>query len=176
MKLKLALFVYLLIIFSCNTPLPPITIPPISNDAEVKSVEIFQPLVDYDAARNNAKEKNKPLLLFFAGYACVNARKMEEYVLMDTTIVAKISDNFMAYIVYVDDKTELATENQYISKRTGKKITTVGGVFMELETEVFKNNTQPFFAIVDTAGVSVATSMYTQNREEFVEFLKKGLP
>lgn len=176
MKVKVLYVIPATIMLSCGNSLPPIIIPPLAKDVPVNPVEVFVPLEDYDLAHKEAKEKKKPLLLFFSGWACANARKMEEYVLTDSTVIETISNNFVAYKAYVDDKRDLAKEKYYISKSTGKEITTIGGMFMELEKEVFKNEYQPFFVIVDSTGESVANCNYMKDKGEFLEFLKSGTP
>jgi thiol:disulfide interchange protein DsbD len=50
-----------------------------------------------------AKSVKKPILLDFTGYACVNCRKMEDFVWSDPAIL-KILQNEVVFLLYVDDK------------------------------------------------------------------------
>ncbi|HEX5743789.1 MAG TPA: cytochrome c biogenesis protein CcdA, partial [Flavobacteriaceae bacterium] len=43
--------------------------------------------VDYEKGMNYAKETNKPILIDFTGHACVNCRKMEDYVWSDPKVL-----------------------------------------------------------------------------------------
>ena len=50
---------------------------------------------DYQKALALAKEQNKPILIDFTGWACVNCRKMEENVWTDPTVSSYIKENFI---------------------------------------------------------------------------------
>jgi thiol:disulfide interchange protein DsbD len=71
-----------------------------------------------------AKSVKKPILLDFTGYACVNCRKMEDFVWSDPAIL-KIQNEVVLISLYVDDKRELPKSEQYVSKETGKEIVSV---------------------------------------------------
>ncbi|MBK9985078.1 MAG: thioredoxin family protein [Saprospiraceae bacterium] len=55
------------------------------------------------------KTKNKPILLDFTGYGCVNCRKTEEHIWVKDNIRNKINDDFVLVSLYVDDKMALDT-------------------------------------------------------------------
>jgi hypothetical protein len=103
-------------------------------------------------------------LLYFSCYACINARKIEDRVLIDNQIKMLIVQNFNYYIAYTDDKSE-----DEITK------TTVGKKFIKMQTENFKTNYQPYFCIIDNEGKVLSEIGYTNKIEEFIEFLNKGL-
>ena len=50
---------------------------------------------DYQKALTLAKEQNKPILIDFTGWACVNCRKMEENVWTDPAVSTFIKENFI---------------------------------------------------------------------------------
>ena len=52
-------------------------------------------LNDYDKALALAREQNKPLLIDFTGWACVNCRKMEEQIWTRPRIQQLIEENYL---------------------------------------------------------------------------------
>lgn len=54
--------------------------PPVCYSLYANPVNCDEPLTDYEEALKLAKEQNKPILVDFTGWACVNCRKMEENV------------------------------------------------------------------------------------------------
>lgn len=127
--------------------------------------------VDYDDLLNESIELKKPLLLYFTGYACINARKIEHYVLSNNTITEKLKNEFHFVNLYVDDRTSLP-ENEIIkSKTNGKLLKYVGQKHSELQTEKFKNNSQPYFVIIDKNGNKIKDIGYTTEIKLFEEFL-----
>jgi thiol:disulfide interchange protein DsbD len=67
---------------------------------------------DFDEAMAAAKEQNKPVLVDFTGWACVNCRKMEESVWTVEKIKEKLEEDFVLVSLYVDDKVKLPKEQQ----------------------------------------------------------------
>jgi thiol:disulfide interchange protein DsbD len=107
---------------------------------------------DYEEGLKMAKAQNKPMLIDFTGYACVNCRRMEENVWTKPAVYNLLKEKFIIVSLYVDDKKELPIEQQfsYTNKDGGtKKIVTVGDKWATFETENFRNNAQPWYAVVD---------------------------
>ena len=52
----------------------------------------------------------------------------------------------------VDDKTELAPSEQFVSQYSGKKITSLGGKWSDLEAKTFNSNSQPYYVLLDSNG------------------------
>jgi thiol:disulfide interchange protein DsbD len=71
-----------------------------------------------------AKTVNKPIMLDFTGYACVNCRKMENNVWSDAMILPILNNEVVLISLYVDDKRDLPKSEQFISKTTGSEIET----------------------------------------------------
>ena len=59
---------------------------------------------DLETALQLAKEQQKPLLLDFTGYACVNCRKMEEQVWTAPAIAQLLREEVILVSLYVDDR------------------------------------------------------------------------
>ncbi len=131
---------------------------------------------DYDKGLAYAKEVGKPVLLDFTGYACVNCRKMEDFVWSKPEILPILKDEFVLISLYVDAKEELPKEEQYVSPETGKEIVTVGNKWSDLQITRYKNNAQPYYIILDDNGKDLTEQVgYTPDVEEYQAWLDKGL-
>ena len=122
-----------------------------------------------------ANESNKPLMIYFSGYSCINSRKMEEKLLADKEICEKLKNQFYFVTLYVDDRKELPESEQFTSKSTNKLIKTIGHKNSNLQIEKFKVNIQPYFVILDSKGEIIANESYTNNLNGYLEFLNEGL-
>ena len=132
---------------------------------------------DYDKGVAYAKSVNKPILLDFTGYACVNCRKMEDYVWSDATILKILQGEIVLISLYVDDKKELPKNQQYVSKETGKEITSIGNKWSDFQITKFKANAQPYYIILDTEGnmLSDKPESYNSNIESYKGWLREGI-
>ena len=134
---------------------------------------------DYEEGLRMAKEQNKPMLLDFTGYACVNCRRMEENVWSKEEIFKIMSEKFVVVSLYVDDKKKLPAAQQFTYKSkddTEKEIVTVGDKWATFETENFKNNAQPLYAIVSTHEILLNNPVgYTPDVSEYKKWLECGL-
>jgi thiol:disulfide interchange protein DsbD len=145
----------------------------------INCVESIEPLKDYNEALQLAKQQNKPLLIDFTGWACVNCRKMEENVWPDEEVKALMKNEFVVVSLYVDERKKLpaAQQVQYKTK-TGeeKSIVTVGDKWATFQSENFNAVAQPQYAIISTDEKALTkTKAYTDDPKEFAEWLKCGL-
>lgn len=134
---------------------------------------------DYEKGLEMARASGKPLLIDFTGWACVNCRKMEENVWTQPEIKALIKDNFILVSLFVDDREKLKEEDQfvYVSADGSKKaIRTVGDKYATLQSENFKNASQPLYAIVsgDERLLNLPVG-YTPDAIEYGNWLRSGL-
>ena len=93
-----------------------------------------------------AQKANKPVLLDFTGYACVNCRKMEEHVWSDPQIDAVLRNEVVLISLYVDDKKELPKEEQLqVVNYKGKSNTleTYGNKWAHFQAEFLKTTPNP---------------------------------
>jgi thiol:disulfide interchange protein DsbD len=134
---------------------------------------------EYEKALALAKAENKPLLIDFTGWACVNCRRMEEKVWPDAQVSQLMKEKFVVLSLYVDEKTKLPATSQTIfttSTGTPKKIVTVGNLWSTFQTENFGATSQPQYAIISAdEKVLTKTKFYTPDAKEFAEWLKCGL-
>jgi thiol:disulfide interchange protein DsbD len=141
--------------------------------------ENFEPLKDYEQALQKANAENKPLLIDFTGYACVNCRRMEENVWTDEEVKSIMSEKFVLVSLYVDDKKNLPAAKQFTYKTkegVEKEIISVGDKWATFETENFKNNAQPLYAILNGDEILMNKPVgYTPGVKEYKDWLLCGL-
>ena len=131
---------------------------------------------DYDTALAYAKEVNKPLLIDFTGRACQNCRLMEENVWSKDQILPIFKNDLVLVSLFVDERTKLPENKQYISKYTGEKVTTVGQKWSEMETFKYKNNSQPLYILVDQKENNLNNPIgYTPEIDVYYNWLQKGI-
>ena len=133
---------------------------------------------DYEKGLAYAKTVNKPVMLDFTGYACVNCRKMENNVWSDSRILSILKDDVVLISLYVDDKRELPKSEQHISKTTGSEIETVGDKWADFMISKYKTNTQPLYVLTDLEGNSLNEEKPTISYvgvDEYEIWLKEGI-
>jgi len=134
---------------------------------------------DYDKALQLAKAEHKPILIDFTGWACVNCRKMEENVWPQPEVKDLIKKNFILVSLYVDDKKSLPEDQQFLfttNDGSKKKIITVGDKFATLQSENFKNASQPLYVVISPDEKLMTYPVgYTPNVKEYQQWLQCGL-
>jgi len=136
----------------------------------------FNPYFDYDEALAYAKKVNKPIMIDFTGHACVNCRKMEANVWPDKQVSDRINNQYVLVQLYVDDKTDLAA-NEQTTTPEGRTIKTIGNKWSYLQTSKFVSNSQPFYVLLDpkTEQPLVAPQGANYDPAEYLKFLDAGL-
>ncbi len=132
---------------------------------------------DYDKGLAYAKEVNKPIMIDFTGWACVNCRKMEQNVWAKDKVLGILKNDIVLISLYVDDKRPLEedeiTESQL---RPGKKLRYIGQKWSELQTIKYKTNTQPFYVLMDHDETNLLDPVgYTPDVDEYHDWLKEGI-
>jgi thiol:disulfide interchange protein DsbD len=125
-----------------------------------------------------AKTVNKPIMLDFTGFACVNCRKMENNVWSDERILSILKNQVVVISLYVDDKRELPKSEQFVSKTTGSTIETIGDKWTDFMISKYKTNTQPLYVLTDLKGNSLNTVHPTISYvgvDEYEVWLKEGI-
>ena len=135
---------------------------------------------DYETGLEHARKVNKPVMLDFTGWACVNCRKMEEQVWSDAEVKRLLSEEMVLISLYVDERTKLPVDEQYETTIAGKnkKVRTVGDRWMVMQTERYKTNSQPYYLVLDTdENVLVEPANYQDygSVSVFKEWLQRGL-
>lgn len=131
---------------------------------------------DYEFGLAYAKKVGKPILLDFTGHACANCRKMEEHVWSTKEIAPILNDKVVLISLYGDDQRELPKEQQFVSKTTGKEITTIGKKWSNYQIERYNINAQPYYVILDADGKDLNKPVgYTPDVNEYKTWLESGI-
>lgn len=131
---------------------------------------------DMDEAVAYAKEVNKPIMIDFTGWACVNCRKMEEHVWPNEEVYKLINEKYILVSLYVDDKKALRLEDQYISEYTGNKVRSIGNKWSDFQAREFNTNSQPYYVLIAPDGkVLNQPRGYTPDEEAYQGFLECGI-
>ena len=130
---------------------------------------------DFDEALAAARRENKPILIDFTGFGCVNCRKMEAAVWTDPQVADMLMNDYILVSLYVDDKTPLP-ENIEVEDGQGgtRTLRTVGAKWSDLQRRRFGTNAQPYYVIVDSEGRQLSPGRgYDEDVAAFVKFLKQ---
>jgi cytochrome c biogenesis protein CcdA/thioredoxin-related protein len=133
----------------------------------------------YAAALDSARKQDKPILIDFTGWACVNCRKMEENVWTQPEVHDYIKNNFILVSLYVDDRENLPVEQRIPDYKTKdgatKNIKTIGDKWATFQAENFNQVTQPLYITLDTKGRLLTHPVgYTPDWKEYLQWLKCG--
>ncbi|MFD2144163.1 thioredoxin family protein [Mucilaginibacter antarcticus] len=138
---------------------------------------------DYEQALQVSKELGKPIMIDFTGFNCVNCRQMEADVWTDPRVFTLLQNEFVLLQLVVDDKAPLPANDVYTSTYSGKKITTLGGKWSDLEASRFNANSQPLYVLLDSDGNNltdangqeIAPSPANYNADSYLKFLESGI-
>ncbi|MFT6934801.1 MAG: thiol:disulfide interchange protein [Maribacter sp.] len=133
---------------------------------------------DFESGLAYAKEKNKPILLDFTGWACVNCRKMEENVWSEPEIFTILKNDYVLISLYVDDRKELPEAEQfdfqYDSGRV-KRIENIAqkwGTFQDIN---FNAVSQPFYVLLSPDLEVLNNSIQNSDADTYRLWLLEGL-
>ncbi|MDO4229820.1 MAG: cytochrome c biogenesis protein CcdA [Capnocytophaga sp.] len=132
---------------------------------------------DYAKGIAYAKQVNKPILLDFTGWTCVNCRKMEQNVWAKPHVLEVLKNDVVLVSLYVDDKRPLP-ENEVVDSqiKPGKKIKYIGQKWSEFQTVRYKANSQPFYVLMNHDEANLVPPIgYTPDVDEFHKWLKTGV-
>ncbi len=131
---------------------------------------------DYDQAIEVSKQLHRPILIDFTGWNCVNCREMESNVMPNPEVLKRLQNDFVILQLVIDDKTELPAAEQFTSTVTGKKITTLGGKWLDLEIAKYNSNAQPFYVIINNDGQTLVPPQGADfNIDEYIKYLDSGI-
>lgn len=131
---------------------------------------------DYEKAVQLSKQQNKPILIDFTGWACVNCRKMEENVWTDPEVMSFIQNNFILASLYVDDKALLPVEKRFTYTTVSgakKEITSVGDLWATFQAENFNQSSQPLYVVMSPDQKLLSNPVgYTPDAKEYLNWLQ----
>lgn len=129
---------------------------------------------DYDEGLAYAQEQNKPILLDFTGYGCVNCRRMEDNVWSQDEVYKIINDHYVLISLYTDEKKEL--EDKYYSNILEKKVRTIGIKWQDFQGTFFNKISQPYYVLLSPhEKILNKPRPYTPDVETYKSFLECGL-
>jgi thiol:disulfide interchange protein DsbD len=132
---------------------------------------------DYDKGLAYAKKVDKPVMLDFTGWACVNCRKMEQNVWVEDKVLNILKNDVVLISLYVDDKRDLPEAEVVDSKlKPGKQLKYIGQKWSEFQTIRYKTNTQPFYVLMGHDEENLITPIgYTPDADEYYDWLQVGV-
>ena len=153
--------------------------------ASVRAIAAFAPPVevkgrkvyyDYEEGLAYARQVNKPVMVNFTGYGCVNCRKMEASVWTDERVSQLMTEEYVLVTLYVDDKTPLTSPQTVVENGRERKLRTIGDKWSHLQRTMFGANAQPFYVLLDNDGNPlVAPYSFDEDIDHYVDFLQSGL-
>jgi thioredoxin-related protein len=135
---------------------------------------------DYAKALQLSKEQNKPILIDFTGWACVNCRKMEENVWTQPAVYNYIKENYILVSLYVDDKQNLPAEQRIMNYKTTsggtKDIITISGINTQLSKQriLFRPRNLCMDCLIQKSNCLVNPVGYTPDAAEYLKWLQCG--
>ncbi|MDD2960598.1 MAG: cytochrome c biogenesis protein CcdA [Muribaculaceae bacterium] len=136
----------------------------------------FTEFDDYEEGMKFANDADKPVLIDFSGFGCVNCRKMEAAVFDNNKVRDIIEQNYVMVKLMVDDKAALPAPVKV--SENGKEITlsTIGERWSYLQRYKFGANSQPYYVVLNKKGELISgPHYYDEDIDKFVKFLDKGI-
>ena len=133
---------------------------------------------DFEAGRLQAKLENKPILLDFTGWACVNCRKMEEHVWSDPEVFRLLNEEFILISLYVDDRKSLPEDEKFrfrFDSGRVKSIDEVGEKWGTFQTINFNAASQPYYVMLSPDLYVLNSSIQNTDRTTYENWLKEGI-
>lgn len=152
---------------------PPLT----TQDFSLYKGEVHAMFDDYETGMEYAEKVNKPVIIDFSGYGCVNCRKMEASVWTDVRVKQILENEYVLITLMVDDKTRLP-EIIEVTEEVGKtsKLKTIGDKWSYLQRHKFGTNSQPYYVLLNHEGKPIGPSYaYNEDVDKYLQFLKIGL-
>ncbi len=133
---------------------------------------------DFDEGVAHAKKVDKPILLDFTGWACVNCRKMEANVWSEADIYPIIKDEYVLISLYIDDRKELPESEQFDFKFDSgriKSIKTIGQKWGTFQSINFNAASQPYYVLLSPNLEVLNSAVQYTDRDEYRNWLLQGL-
>lgn len=130
---------------------------------------------DYKQALEESKKQNKPIFIDFTGHACVNCRKMEEYVWAKPEVLKRLQNDFIIVSLYADERKQLPESEWYTSPRDGKVKKTIGEQNHDLQITKYHFSAQPQYVVIDGDENQLSgPNFFDTDERTFINFLDQG--
>ncbi|MCD8134553.1 MAG: thioredoxin family protein [Parabacteroides gordonii] len=151
--------------------------PPLyTQDFSLYDDEVHAAFDDYESGMAYAKRVNKPVMIDFSGFGCVNCRKMEASVWTDPKVKQLLEKDYVLITLMVDDKTKLPHPIEIEEHGKVRKLKTIGDKWSYLQRSKFGANAQPFYILLNNEGKPLGPSYaFNEDVSKYVQFLENGL-
>ena len=133
---------------------------------------------DYDQALRVAKKEGKPVFLDFTGHGCTNCRNVENAVWIDPEVRRIFAEEVIVCTMYADDKVIPLPDEEKgkLTDANGDPITMLGAKNRYIEQNIYNENSQPCYFVVDPTGnVLSGPTYYERDKDKYIAFLRKGI-
>ena len=151
--------------------------PPLyTQDFNLYKNEVHAAFDDYESGMAYAKKVNKPVMIDFSGFGCVNCRKMEASVWTDPKVKQMLENGYVLITLMVDDKTKLPQPIEIQENGKTRKLKTIGDKWSYLQRSKFGSNAQPFYILLNDEGQPLGPSYaFNEDVSKYIQFLQNGL-
>lgn len=151
--------------------------PPLyTQDFNLYNNEVHASYDDYESGMAYAKRVNKPVIIDFSGYGCVNCRKMETAVWTDPRVKQLLEKDYVLITLMVDDKTKLPKPIEIEENGKKRTLKTVGDKWSYLQRSKFGANAQPYYILLNGEGKPLGQSYaFNEDISKYIQFLENGL-
>ncbi|WP_455637730.1 cytochrome c biogenesis protein CcdA [Parabacteroides sp.] len=151
--------------------------PPLyTQDFSLYDDEVHAAFDDYETGMAYAKRHNKPVMIDFSGFGCVNCRKMEASVWTDPKVKHILENDYVLITLMVDDKTKLPQPIEIEEHGKVRKLKTIGDKWSYLQRSKFGANAQPFYILLNDEGKPLGPSYaFNEDVSKYIQFLQNGL-
>ena len=151
--------------------------PPLyTQDFSLYDDEVHAAYDDYESGMAKAKVLNKPVMIDFSGFGCVNCRKMEASVWTDPKVKQILENDYVLITLMVDDKTKLPHPIEIEEHGKVRKLKTIGDKWSYLQRSKFGANAQPFYILLNDEGKPLGPSYaFNEDVSKYIQFLENGL-
>lgn len=151
--------------------------PPLyTQDFNLYESEVHATFDDYEEGMAYAKKVNKPVIIDFSGFGCVNCRKMEASVWTNPEVKQILDNDYVLITLIVDDKTKLPQPITIEEHGKTRKLKTIGDKWSYLQRSKFGANAQPFYVLLNEKGEPLGPSYaFNEDVPQYIQFLQNGL-
>ena len=133
---------------------------------------------DFEQGLAAAQQQNKPILLDFTGWACVNCRKVEENIWSRPEVFRILNEEVVLISLYVDDRTDLSQAEQFNFKYPNgrvRMIKTIGEQWASFQSLNFNTASQPYYVLMQPDGTLLNAPIQYTDAATYLRWLEEGL-
>lgn len=138
----------------------------------------FNAFFDLDEGLAYAKKVNKPVMIDFTGWSCVNCRKMEDNVWIDPEVGNLIKEKYVLIQLYVDERSIKMPEHKvHYSKYLKGKTTDLGRWNQDFQATKYGANSQPYYVLAghDLNPLVKPEGAILNDNKAYIAFLQSGV-